>query len=275
MADFSVPPIMVKGLKTAFGDHVVHDDLDLEVNKGEILGIVGGSGAGKSVLMHAILGLQPIAGGHIELFGQDVSGDGETSLPAICQRTGVLFQDGALFTDMTVAENIQFPLEEYYDLPPEITAPLALSKTTLVGLPESAAFLSPSELSGGMRKRAGLARAIAHDPELLFLDEPTAGLDPISAAAFDDLVLELRDTLGLTIFMVTHDLDTLHHICDRIAVIGDKHVLAVGPVADIVHNDNPWIRAYFDGVRGARIQWEGGDQLNNRDQPENREARAK
>lgn len=248
-------PIVVEGLKTAFGDHVIHEGLDLSVRRGEILGVVGGSGTGKSVLMRAIIGLQPAAAGRIEVLGEEIAGDHADDDIDIRARWGVLFQGGALFSTLTVAENIEVPLKEFYpEISPALRREIARYKVMLSGLPDDAADKYPSELSGGMRKRAGLARALAMDPELLFLDEPTAGLDPIGAAAFDQLTRELQDTLGHTVFLITHDLDTLHEICDRVAVIADKRVIAVGTIPELLALDHPWIQEYFNGPRGRAAQ---------------------
>ncbi len=245
--------IKIRGLVNAFGEQVVHDGIDLDVKRGEILGVVGGSGTGKSVLMRSIIGLQRPVSGDIEVFGQDMTDESEDDAEAldIRRRWGVLFQAGALFSTLTVAENIQVPLREFYpELDPALRDEIASYKVTLVGLPAEAGPKYPAELSGGMRKRAGLARALSLDPALLFLDEPTAGLDPIGAAAFDKLILDLRDTLGLTVFLITHDLDTLHAICDRIAVLADKKIVAVGTIDELTHLDQPWIQEYFNGPRG-------------------------
>ena len=257
--------IRVRGLVTRFGEQTVHDDLDLDVRRGEILGVVGGSGTGKSVLMRAILGLRPPQGGGIEVLGVDaLSGDAEDRRH-IERNTGVLFQDGALFSSLTVGENVQVPLKEHHpDLRDSLRYELALLKIKLAGLPADALDKFPSQLSGGMRKRAGLARALALDPPLLFLDEPTAGLDPIGAAAFDRLIRTLQEALGLTVFLITHDLDTLYAICDRIAVLADKRVIAVAPVEEIEQIDHPWIQDYFHGPRGraardARANGPGAD----------------
>jgi len=243
--------ICVRGLRNAFGTQVVHEDLDLDVRRGEILGVVGGSGTGKSVLMRSIIGLQVPEAGEIEVFGEPMIGRDVTEAIDIRKRWGVLFQGGALFSTLTVAENVQVPLREYY---PAITGTLldeiAAYKVVMAGLPPDAGPKYPSELSGGMKKRAGLARALALDPDLLFLDEPTAGLDPIGAAAFDELTLELQQTLGLTVFLITHDLDTLHTICDRVAVIADKKVIAVGTIDELLALDHEWIQEYFNGPRG-------------------------
>ena len=247
--------IRIRGLRNQFGAQVVHDGLDLDVMRGEVIGVVGGSGTGKSVLLRTIVGLNRHAAGSIEVFGQDIDALGDAERRHLQERWGVLFQDGALFSSLTVAQNIQVPLREHTDLGPDMRDEVAALKIHLVGLPPDAAHKFPSELSGGMRKRAGLARALALDPEILFLDEPTAGLDPIGAAAFDRLILDLRDSLGLTVFMVTHDLDSLHTICDRIAVLVDKHVM-VGTMRSLLQDTHPWIREYFHGPR-ARAALEG------------------
>lgn len=243
------PVIRITDLQTRFGNHVIHDGLDLDVRRGEVLGVVGGSGAGKSVLLRAIIGLKIPTRGSIEVLGQHVL---DLELPeraALEARWGVLFQDGALFSSLTVAENIQVPLKEHLNLSQQLMDEIAMIKIGMVGLRPEAARLYPSELSGGMRKRAGLARALALDPEILFLDEPTAGLDPIGAAAFDSLIKKLRQTLGFTVFMVTHDLDSLNAICDRIAVLVDKRVLSVGHMKQMLAEDHPWIKEYFHGPR--------------------------
>ena len=242
--------IRVRGLRNGFGDQIVHEALDLDVREGEIIGIVGGSGTGKSVLMRSIIGLQTPLAGSIEILGDDVAEMDAATARELRGRWGVLFQDGALFSSLTVAENIEVPMREFLGLSDGLMMELAGYKVAMVGLPADAAPKFPSELSGGMRKRAGLARALALDPKLLFLDEPTAGLDPISAAAFDELIRELQQTLGLTVFLITHDLDTLHAICDRVAVIADKKVLAVGTIAELRAFDHDWVQAYFAGPRG-------------------------
>ena len=249
------PAVVVEGLKNVFGSHVVHDGLDLVVRRGEILGVVGGSGTGKSVLLRSIIGLQPPTEGHIEVLGAEVSEERDPDEIDVRSRWGVLFQGGALFSTLTVAENIEVPLREFHpEIGDELRREIALYKIKLAGLPEDAADKYPSELSGGMRKRAGLARALALDPELLFLDEPTAGLDPIGAAAFDELTRELQDTLGHTVFLITHDLDTLYEICDRVAVLADKRVIAVGTIPELLALDHPWIQEYFNGPRGRAAQ---------------------
>jgi phospholipid/cholesterol/gamma-HCH transport system ATP-binding protein len=245
------PVIVVRGLKNSFGDQLVHDGLDLEVKRGEIFGVVGGSGTGKSVLMRSIIGLQAPDEGEIEVFGESMIGRDEEEAKHIRRRWGILFQGGALFSTLTVAENIQVPIKEFYPgLDQELLDEIAAYKTTMSGLSTDAGAKFPSELSGGMRKRAGIARALALDPELLFLDEPTAGLDPIGAAAFDQLISELRDALGLTVFLITHDLDTLYAICDRVAVLADQKVVAVGTIPELLALDHEWIQAYFKGPRG-------------------------
>ena len=244
-------PIVVEGLVNAFDGHVIHQDLSLKVRRGEILGVVGGSGTGKSVLMRSIIGLQVPEAGHITVLGDDITGAIDDSDIDIRSRWGVLFQGGALFSTLTVAENVEVPLREFYpEIDDTLRHEIARYKVMLSGLPPEAAAKYPSELSGGMRKRAGLARALALDPELLFLDEPTAGLDPIGAAAFDLLTRELKETLGLTVFLITHDLDTLHEICDRVAVIADQRVIAVGTIPELLATDHPWIQEYFNGPRG-------------------------
>ncbi len=241
--------IRIRGLRTQFGEQVIHDGLDLDVAKGEILGVVGGSGTGKSVLLRTIIGLNRPAAGSVEVLGQAVSDERSERQRSLERRWGVLFQDGALFSSLTVAENIQVPLKEHVGLKGALLHEIAALKIRMVGLPPEAGAKYPSELSGGMRKRAGLARALALDPEILFLDEPTAGLDPIGAAAFDQLILDLQEALGLTVFMVTHDLDSLHTICDRIAVLADRKVKLIGPMEVMLQSEHPWIREYFHGPR--------------------------
>lgn len=242
--------LKVRGVTVAFGRHTVLENLDLDVWRGEILGFVGASGSGKSVLMRAVLGLNRPQAGDIEIFGVDYAAADDEERMALDQRIGVLFQHGALFSALSVLENIQVPMREYLDLSPRLMDELARLKLELVGLPQDAAAKLPSELSGGMIKRAALARALALDPELLFLDEPTAGLDPIGAAGFDALTRELQATLGLTVFLITHDLDTLYEICDRVAVLADGKVIAIGTIPELVALDHPWIQEYFNGPRG-------------------------
>ncbi len=249
------PIIRVRGLVNRFGAQLVHDQLDLDVMPGEILGVVGGSGTGKSVLMRSILGLRRPNEGSIEVLGVDARSQEDQVRHHIEQNTGVLFQDGALFSSLTVGENVQVPLKEYHpNLPGSLLYELALLKVRLSGLPAEAIDKLPAELSGGMRKRAGVARALALDPPLLFLDEPTAGLDPIGAAAFDRLIRTLQQALGLTVFLITHDLDTLYAICDRIAVLADRKVVACAPIAEIERLEHPWVRDYFHGPRARAAQ---------------------
>lgn len=248
------PIIEVNELVTGFGPVVIHDQLDLQVERGEILGIVGGSGTGKSVLLRAIIGLIRPRAGRIRIFGQNVLNLDEAGQRQLDRRMGVLFQDGALFSSMTVAQNIMAPLREHLEISDALASEIAAMKITMSGLPLEAGAKYPSELSGGMRKRAGLARALAMDPEIVFLDEPTAGLDPIGAAQFDDLILELKESLGLTVFMVTHDLDSLNRDCDRVAVLADKEVITIGPIEQVRQASHPWIQEYFSGPRGRAAQ---------------------
>jgi len=243
------PIIRVRDLVTRFGTHTVHDGLDLDVYRGEIIGVVGGSGTGKSVLLRAIVGLLRPDGGQIDVFGRSVRATSDAEFRALRRRWGVMFQDGALFSSLTVRQNVEAPMREQLNLENNLRETLAGIKVRMVGLPENAMAKYPSELSGGMRKRAGFARAIAMDPEIVFLDEPTAGLDPIGAAAFDTLIKQLQAALGLTVFLVTHDLDSLHAICDRIAVLADKKVLAVGTMDEMLAVDHPWVHEYFHGPR--------------------------
>ncbi|THD66901.1 MAG: ABC transporter ATP-binding protein [Phenylobacterium sp.] len=250
LLDTEGPALEVHGLVSAFGDHVVHDGLDIVAERGEVLGVVGGSGAGKSVLLNTIIGLRTPQAGTVRVFGQDIEHASRRRWTAIERRWGILFQQGALFSNLTVRENVAAPMFEHTSMPRKEIYDLSDLKIALVGLPPNAGDLKPAELSGGMRKRAGLARALALDPELLFLDEPTSGLDPISAAAFDELIKDLSDSLELTVFMITHDLDTLYEITDRVAVIADKKVVAIAPVRQLEHNKHPWIQEYFLGPRG-------------------------
>jgi phospholipid/cholesterol/gamma-HCH transport system ATP-binding protein len=243
--------ITVKGLKNSFGDQVVHEDLHLSVRRGEILGVVGGSGTGKSVLMRSIIGLQKPDEGEIHVLGESMIDRDEDEAKNIRRRWGILFQNGALFSTLTVAENVEVPIREYFPfVVPPLLDEIAGYKIAMSGLPSEAGPKYPSELSGGMRKRAGLARALALDPELLFLDEPTAGLDPIGAAGFDELIRSLQQRLDLTVFLITHDLDTLYAICDRVAVLADRKVIAVGTIPELLALDHPWIQEYFNGPRG-------------------------
>jgi phospholipid/cholesterol/gamma-HCH transport system ATP-binding protein len=245
------PVVRVRGLRTAFGTQVVHDGLDLEVYRGEVFGIVGGSGSGKSVLLRHILGLLRPARGCIEMFGKDIARLGERERHGLQARQGVLFQDGALFSSLTVAENIQAPWRERLRLSEALMQQLTGLKLALVGLPHDACHKYPAELSGGMRKRAGLARALALDPEILFLDEPTAGLDPIGAAAFDRLIGGLQRSLGLTVDMVTHDLDSLAAICDRVAALVDGRAV-VGTLEELRDLDHPWAARLLRRPAGPR-----------------------
>jgi phospholipid/cholesterol/gamma-HCH transport system ATP-binding protein len=256
------PIIRVRGLYNSFGDQVIHEDLDLDVEKGEILGVVGGSGTGKSVLMRSIIGLQRPDAGEIEVLDENMVDRSEDEAKNIRRRWGILFQNGALFSTLTVAENVEVPIREYFPfLKPPLLDEIASYKIAMSGLPADAGPKYPSELSGGMRKRAGLARALALDPELLFLDEPTAGLDPIGAAAFDELIRSLQQRLELTVFLITHDLDTLHSICDRVAVLADKKVIAVGTIPELLSLDHPWIQEYFNGPRGRAAAANYKDQV--------------
>ncbi|WP_310541834.1 ABC transporter ATP-binding protein [Phenylobacterium sp.] len=241
---------MVKDLVSAFGDNVIHKGLDLVVQRGDVQGVVGGSGTGKSVLLNTIIGLKSPDGGTVQVFGQDIQNASRRKWSAVERSWGVMFQQGALFSNLTVRENVAAPMYEHTNMPKRVIMELAELKIALVGLQPEAANLKPSELSGGMRKRAGLARALALDPELLFLDEPTAGLDPIGAAVFDELIKDLSDSLDLTVFMITHDLDSLYAITDRVAVLADKKVVANAPVQDLEKSEHPWIREYFLGPRG-------------------------
>ncbi|ARQ10415.1 ABC transporter ATP-binding protein [Rhizobium etli] len=245
--------LSARDVTVAFGSKVVLDNLNLDIYRGEILGFVGASGTGKSVLMRTVLRLLPRRSGTIKILGQDFDELNEPQRNALDMRLGVLFQQGALFSSLTVKENIQVPMREYLDLPRSLTDELAHLKIRMVGLAADAADKYPSELSGGMIKRAALARALALDPELVFLDEPTSGLDPIGAAEFDELIANLRDSLGLTVYMVTHDLDSLFSVCDRIAVLGKKRVMVEGTIDDMLAYDDPWVRAYFKGKRARSI----------------------
>ena len=245
--------LSARDVTVAFGEKVILENLSMDVHRGEILGFVGGSGTGKSVLMRTVLGLNRKQSGEVKLFGIDVDQASPAQRMQIDMRMGVLFQHGALFSALSVLENIQVPMREYLDLPKRLMDELALLKIEMVGLPRDAAPKFPSELSGGMIKRAALARALALDPDLVFLDEPTSGLDPIGAADFDELVIKLRDTLGLTVYMVTHDLDSLFTACDRIAVLGKKRVLIEGTIADMLKSDEPWVKSYFRGKRARQL----------------------
>jgi phospholipid/cholesterol/gamma-HCH transport system ATP-binding protein len=244
------PLVEVRGLVNRFGTQTIHQNLDLDIHRREILGVVGGSGTGKSVLLRSIVGLRRPTEGQIKVFGQDLQTLGADDRSRVERRFGVLFQRGALFSSLTVTENVALPLIEHAGLTRNEAEHLAGMKLALAGLPPNAGQKFPSELSGGMVKRAALARALALDPDILFLDEPTAGLDPIGAAAFDELIQTLRDALGLSVFLVTHDLDTLYAICDRIAVLSDKRVLVADTLERVAATDNAWIQDYFHGPRG-------------------------
>jgi len=247
------PVIRVRGVVNRFGDQVVHDGVDLEVMPGEVFGIVGGSGSGKSVLLRTMLGLQVPVSGTVEIEGRRVTGVSSRDLIDVKRRYGVTFQHGALFTALTVAQNVELPLAEHYDISEEALRELAELRIRMVGLPLEAADKYPAQLSGGMNKRAALARALALDPVLLFLDEPTSGLDPISAAAFDRLVLYLQSSLRLTVVMITHDLDTIYRICNRVGVIVEGKMIC-GTLDEIVRHEHPWIREYFHGERSRAVR---------------------
>ncbi len=244
--------IRVRDLVVGFGDTLVLDHLNLDVARGEILGFVGGSGAGKSVLLRTLIGLIQKREGTIEILGLDIDKASQDDLQAIERRWGILFQQGALFSSLTTLQNVQFPMRENLHLSQRLMDEVAMAKLEMVGLTPEDAAKSPSELSGGMVKRAALARALSLDPEIVFLDEPTSGLDPISAGEFDQLIRTLQQTLGLTVFMVTHDLDSLHNVCDRIAALADGKVVAEGTIQTMLASDHPWVKAYFRGQR-ARI----------------------
>ena len=253
--------IEAREVVVGFGDHVVLDRVNLDVYRGEILGFVGGSGAGKSVLMRTIIGLLPKRAGTITVFSHDMDAVSDVERHAVERRWGVLFQQGALFSSLTVRENLQFPVREYLNPSPRLLDELAVAKLEMVGLDASVLEKFPSELSGGMTKRVGLARALALDPEIVFLDEPTSGLDPIGAGEFDSLIATLQRTLGLTVFMVTHDLDSLHTVCDRIAVLADGKVIAAGTMETMLASTHPWLRAYFHGKRSRAGQADAGAQV--------------
>ena len=251
------PVIEVRKLVAGFGDRLIMKGLDLDVYRGEVLGFVGASGQGKSVLMRTIVGLVPKRSGEIHVFGEDIDALSETERSRLERRWGILFQHGALFSALTVKQNIQMPMREHLDLSERMLEELARIKIDLVGLKQDSADKFPAELSGGMTKRAALARALALDPEIVFLDEPTSGLDPISAAEFDELISTLQRTLGLTVFMVTHDLDSLATVCDRIAALGEGRIIAAGNLETMLAFDHPWLRSYFHGPR-ARAAFKTG-----------------
>jgi phospholipid/cholesterol/gamma-HCH transport system ATP-binding protein len=245
--------ISVRDLTVGFGDATVLDHATLDVFEGEILGFVGGSGAGKSVLMRTIIGLLPKRHGSIEVLGTDLAAVNDDERRAIERRWGVLFQQGALFSSLTALQNVQFPIREYLNLSPRLIEEIALAKLEMVGLDAGVRGKYPSELSGGMVKRVALARALALDPDIVFLDEPTSGLDPIGAAEFDALIRTLQRTLGLSVFMVTHDLDSLHTVCDRIAVLSEGRIIATGPIETMLASEHPWLKSYFRGKRGRLV----------------------
>ena len=253
MAPANDPIISVSNLTVGFGDRLVLNGLNLDVRRGEILGFVGASGAGKSVLTRTIIGLMPKRSGRIQVMGIDLDTVGEEARREVERRWGVLFQHGALFSSLSVRENIQFPVRELMKLSDRVLDEMTYAKLTMVGLKPEVADRYPSQLSGGMIKRVALARALALDPEIVFLDEPTSGLDPIGAGDFDDLVRTLQRTLGLTVFMVTHDLDSLYTACDRIAVLGDGKVIAVGTMDDMLASRHPWLQSYFHGTRARGL----------------------
>jgi len=248
--------IQVRGVVNRFGTQVVHDGLDVDIESGEVFGIVGGSGSGKSVLLRTMLGLQKPAAGSVRIEGAEITRQPDRDLVAVKRRYGVMFQRGALFSSLSVAQNIELPIREHFPMPDEAVAELALLRVRMVGLEEADAAKYPAQLSGGMTKRAALARALALDPAILFLDEPTSGLDPISAAAFDRLVLDLQRGLSLTVVMITHDLDTIYRVCNRVGVIVDGKMIT-GTLDEIVRNEHPWIRDYFHGERSRAAQGQG------------------
>lgn len=252
--DEQEPIIRARGLTVGFGETNILENLDLDVHRGEVLGVVGGSGTGKSVLLRTLVGLVPKRAGRVEFFGTDIDAVPLAERRAIERRWGILFQQGALFSSLTVKQNIQVPMREHLHLPQRLMDELAMLKIAMVGLQPDAGEKYPSELSGGMIKRAALARALALDPDLVFLDEPTSGLDPIGAADFDDLISKLRETLGLTVFMVTHDLDSLFSICDRIAALGKKRILVAGELRTVMDFPDPWIHEYFQGKRARAVR---------------------
>lgn len=256
--DMTAPPVEARGILSQFGPNIIHENLNFRVNKKEIIGVVGGSGAGKSVLMNTLLGLKQQEGGVVRYFGQDRRDLTPEQRQSINNQIGVLFQGGALFSSLTVRENIMVPLRQHANLPLRLMRNLADMKIHMVGLPANAATLFPSDLSGGMKKRAGLARALALDPSILYLDEPTAGLDPIGASAFDELIMGLREAMDLTVIMITHDLDSLFRICDRVAVLVDKHIAINESLPKVIAYDHPWVAEYFGGKRARAALNAGG-----------------
>lgn len=247
------PDIKIRDLVVGFGDHLVLNGLSLNVQHGEILGVVGGSGSGKSVLLRTIIGLIPKQRGRIEVLGVQLDDANDAQRRSIERQWGILFQNGALFSSLTVRQNVQFPMREYLDISERLMDEIAIAKLEMVGLTARDAEKFPSELSGGMTKRVALARALALDPEIVFLDEPTSGLDPISASDFDELIRTLQQTLGLTVFMVTHDLESLYRVCDRIAALADGVIVAEGTVESMIASEHPWVKSYFRGKRASMI----------------------
>jgi phospholipid/cholesterol/gamma-HCH transport system ATP-binding protein len=254
MPDHTPSIIRVSNLVVGFGKHVIIDHLSLEVRRGEILGLVGASGGGKSVLMRTIIGLIPRQGGEIEVLGEKIGSTNDRRTRTAAGRWGILFQQGALFSSLTVRQNVQFPLRENLILSDELLEEIADAKLEMVGLAPEDGDKFPSELSGGMTKRAALARALALDPAIVFLDEPTSGLDPIAAGEFDVLIKTLQETLGLTVFMVTHDLASLNTVCDRVAALADGKIVAIGTMPDLLQSEHPWVRSYFHGKRSLMLQ---------------------
>jgi phospholipid/cholesterol/gamma-HCH transport system ATP-binding protein len=244
--------IAVRDLVVGFGKQTILDRLSLDVYRGEILGLVGASGGGKSVLLRTIIGLLPKRGGRIEVLDADLDAPTSDAARAMGRRWGILFQQGALFSSLTVLQNVQFPMREHLDVSQRLMDEVALAKLEMVGLKRSDAHKFPSELSGGMTKRVALARALALDPEIVFLDEPTSGLDPIAAGEFDALIKTLQQTLGLTVFMVTHDLDSLYTVCNRVAALAEGKIVAIGPMRHVLQSPHPWVQAYFCGARGGK-----------------------
>ena len=246
--------ISVRDLVVGFGKHLVLDHLSLDVRRGEVLGVVGGSGGGKSVLMRTIIGLVGKRRGRIEVFGVDLDRATDAERSSVEHRWGILFQQGALFSSLTAIENVEFPMREYLELSDRLRREVAIAKLEMVGLTADDGAKLPAQLSGGMTKRVALARALALDPEIVFLDEPTSGLDPISAGAFDELIGTLQQTLGLTVFMVTHDLESLYAICDRIAALADGKVVASGTIEAMLQVEHPWVKSYFQGQRAGAME---------------------